>query len=64
MSPATPTCLDRIIYNLLKDDVRISVTQWDRIAERPDRLEFLIDGAFECRQSCRYDSAPPDASEE
>ena len=54
-----PCLPDRIIDNLLKDDVRISVTPWVRIAERPDRLEFLIDAAFEYRQSCKYDLHRP-----
>lgn len=36
-----PCVPDRIIDNLLKDNVRISVTPWERIASRPDRLEFL-----------------------
>ena len=54
-----PHMPDRIIDNLLKDDVRISVTPWERIANRPDRLEFLIDAAFEHRKSCRYDLSRP-----
>ena len=54
-----PYLPDRIIDNLLKDDVRISVTPWDRIAGRPDRLEFPIDAAFEYRHSCKYDLHRP-----
>lgn len=54
-----PYVPDRIIDNLLKADVRISVTPWDRIANRPDRLEFLIDAAFKYRRSCKYDLHRP-----
>lgn len=54
-----PYVPDRIIDNLLKPDVRISVVPWDRIERRPDRLEFLVDAAFEHRKSCPYDLSRP-----
>ena len=43
----------RIIDNLVKPDVRISVAPWDGISERT--LEFLIEAAFRNRANCRYD---------
>ena len=54
-----PHMPDRIIDNLLNPDVRLSVAPWERIANRPDLLEFLIDSAFKHRQSCKYDLERP-----
>ena len=47
----------RIIDNLMRKDVRISVTNWERI----DRisLRLLIDLAFGNRSNCRYDLSRP-----
>ena len=49
-----PHMPDRIIDNLLKPDVRISVVPWNRIDGRT--LEFLIEAAFRYRKNCPYDS--------
>ena len=54
-----PFAPDRIIDNLLKPKVQISMVPWDRIESRPDRLEFLVDAAFEYRKSCPYDLSRP-----
>jgi len=54
-----PYVPDRIIDNLVKPDVKISVTPWSRIGDRPDLLEFLIDAAFNDRQGCKYDLSRP-----
>lgn len=48
-----PYMPDRIIDNLLKPDVRISVAPWSRINGRT--LEFLIEAAFRYRKDCPYD---------
>lgn len=48
-----PYMPDRIVDNLLKSDVKISVVPWDRL--NGERLEFLIDAAFRCRSECGYD---------
>ena len=48
-----PYMPDRIIDNLLKPDVRISVVPWSRINGRT--LEFLIEAAFRYRKDCPYD---------
>lgn len=52
-----PYMPDRIIDNLLKQNVTISVTSWDRINNLS--LEFLIDSAFDNRFSCQYDLNRP-----
>ena len=48
-----PHMPDRIIDNLVKPDVKISVAPWDRIGERT--LRFLIEAAFRNRANCPYD---------
>lgn len=49
----------RIIDNLLKSEVKISVVDWSRIETNPDILSFLIDVAFNDRASCDYDLGRP-----
>ncbi len=48
-----PYMPDRIIDNLMKTDVKISVAPWDRINDKA--LEFLIEAAFRNRANCEYD---------
>ena len=52
-----PYMPDRIIDNLLKSDVKISVVPWERINGKT--LEFLIEAAFRCRKDCPYDLSRP-----
>lgn len=52
-----PYMPDRIVDNLLKSDVKISVAPWDRL--NAERLEFLIDVAFRNRLDCKYDLSSP-----
>ena len=52
-----PYMPDRIIDNLVKPKVRISVIPWDRINQRT--LEFLIEAAFRYRADCPYDLSRP-----
>ena len=53
-----PHLPDRIIDNLLKPKVKISVVPWAKINE--ETLEFLIEAAFRYRADCPYDlSRPP-----
>ena len=54
--PALPT---RIIDNLLKPEVQISVVQWDRIANNPQKLKWLIDNAAAAARHNRYDMSRP-----
>ena len=52
-----PHMPDRIIDNLVKPDVRISIVPWDRINGKT--LEFLIEVAFRYRADCPYDLSRP-----
>ncbi len=52
-----PYMPDRIIDNLMRSNVKISVVPWDRMNERT--LEFLIDVAFGNRAKCAYDLSRP-----
>ena len=45
----------RIIDNLLKSDVKISVVNWDDVYGHADKLRLLIEKAFESRISNDYD---------
>ena len=49
----------RIIDNLLKIGVKISVVNWSRIENDPDILSFLIDATFDDRVTCNYDLSRP-----
>jgi hypothetical protein len=48
-----PYMPDRIIDNLLNSKVKISVISWDKLTV--DKLKFMIEKAFEDRESCEYD---------
>lgn len=50
-----PYMPDRIIDNLLKDDVKISVVNWDKIIGQPSLLEFLINCTYNDKNICVYD---------
>lgn len=50
-----PYMPNRIIDNLLNKETKISVTNWDRIANSPRILAFLIDAAYNDRLACKYD---------
>ena len=52
-----PRMPDRIIDNLVKSDVKISVVPWKRINAKT--LEFLIEAAFRNRANCGYDLSRP-----
>ena len=52
-----PYMPDRIIDNLVKPDVRVSVAPWGRI--NGTTLEFLIEAAFRYRKDCPYDLSRP-----
>ncbi len=49
----------RIIDNLLKKDVIISVTNWNNIEDDISKLQFLIDITFDDRFNCKYDLSRP-----
>lgn len=50
-----PYMPDRIIDNLLKQDVKISVVNWKKIETGLGALEFLIGATFDDRTICDYD---------
>ena len=50
-----PFLPERIYDNLLTDNVRLSITTWDRIVNSPDNLRLLIDVAFNVRSTNQYD---------
>lgn len=49
----------RIIDNLLAPKALVSVTHWDRIAQNPAALYFLLEKTYEDRASCEYDLSRP-----
>lgn len=54
-----PHMPQRIIDNLIKPNVKISVTSWSRIIKNKKALKFLIDAAFRNRSKCKYDLSRP-----
>ena len=64
-----PYLPSRVIDNLVKEDVQISVTRWTDVFSSTDnpysdqsgaqKLVFLIDLAFGSRESCPYDLSRP-----
>ncbi len=50
-----PFLPERIIDNLLKKDVKISVANWDNIKNCSKNLEFLIDATYKDKEKCNYD---------
>lgn len=54
-----PNMPARIIDNLMRPEVKISVVPWTRIANYPERVRWLVDAAFKDRTHCRYDLSQP-----
>lgn len=54
-----PYLPDRIIDNLLKPEAKISVVNWEKIAEDINHLAFLIDATFDDKAKCQYDLSRP-----
>lgn len=54
-----PYMPSRIIDNLLKNGAKVSVTNWDNIADDAEKLKLLIDLTFNDRASCDYDLSSP-----
>ena len=52
-----PYMPDRIIDNLVNPNSKISVTSWNRL--NTTSLKFLVDAAFQDRNSCEYDLSRP-----
>lgn len=49
----------RIIDNLLKIDVKISVVSWEKIEGNPSNLSFLIAATYNDRIKCNNDLSRP-----
>ena len=49
-----PYLPDRIIDNLLQNDVKVSVTNWDVVTSDIEKMRFLIDATFNDRTNCNY----------
>ena len=49
----------RIVDNLIKDDVSISIVNWSTIEQNFNRLKGLVDVAFDRRTSNNYDHSRP-----
>ena len=54
-----PCLPERIIDNLMKSDVKISVTKWENIINNPNNLKLLIDLAYKARETNNYDLSRP-----
>jgi len=50
-----PYMPDRILDNLLKSDVKLSVVDWDKVINDMEGLRFLIDKTYDDRANCNYD---------
>ena len=48
---------DRIIDNLLKTGAHVSVISWNKL--NADKLQYMIDRAYEDRANCDYDLSRP-----
>lgn len=49
----------RIIDNLLKNEAKVSVTNWSKIAGDVEKLRFLINATYDDRTKCQYDLSQP-----
>ena len=54
-----PYLPQRVIDNLLKSDVKVSVANWQTITSSPDKLKLMLDLTFKGRASCNYDLTRP-----
>ncbi len=54
-----PYLPNRIITNLMRNDVHISLVDWDVVANNTEKLKQLIDNAFNRRKSNNYDHSEP-----
>jgi len=50
-----PLLPDRIIDNLISEDVKISVTTWNIVYNNPEILRYLIEIAHKDKIKCNYD---------
>ena len=50
-----PFLPNRIVINIARNNVSISVVNWDVIANDAEKLKYLIDRAFQRRKTNYYD---------
>ena len=54
-----PYLPERIIENLARDNVQISIVNWNVISNNTSKLKELIDNAYNRRKSNKYDHSTP-----
>lgn len=54
-----PYLPQRIIDNLVKEDAKVSIANWETITAAPQKLKGMIDLTFRDRESCNYDLSSP-----
>ena len=54
-----PDMPERIIDNLAKPEVKLSVVPWDRITNHPSKLKFLVDATARVASTNDYDLSLP-----
>lgn len=54
-----PYLPERILENLARDDVQISIVNWNVISNDTSKLKELIDNAYNRRKSNKYDHSTP-----
>lgn len=54
-----PFLPNRIVVNIARNNVSISVVNWDVIANDAEKLKYLIDKAFQRRKINNYDHSEP-----
>lgn len=54
-----PSLPERIIDNLMMKEVYLSVVPWDRIADNPDALRYLVESSAAVANSNQYDLSLP-----
>ena len=54
-----PFLPNRIVINIARNNVSISVVNWDVIANDAEKLKYLIDKAFQRRKTNDYDHSEP-----
>lgn len=50
-----PYLPERIADNIVHQNVKLSVTNWEKIIQSPDLLKKLIEMTFRDRENCKYD---------
>jgi hypothetical protein len=54
-----PNLPDRIIANIARSDVSITVVNWNNICDDTNKIKRLIDSAYQRRENNKYDHSAP-----